>query len=110
MGKGDMSGPPTKGVGDHGGGNGDRDERPEDYGDGVTDGVVHQIRASQEPHDRGAHGEVKERRAHAAAPWAGVSVLAARFCGRGHAEVGIPSSRSNFCAKASDGVFPPASS
>ncbi|WP_292090605.1 hypothetical protein, partial [Brevundimonas sp.] len=49
------------------------------------------------------------KRIYAAASWGGVS-LAARFSGMGHALMGIPSSRSSFCAKAKDGVLPPASS
>lgn len=57
---------------------------------------------------RGRGCDVRNETIYAAAPWDWLS-LADRFGGRGHTEVGMPSSRSSFCASASDGVFPPAS-
>lgn len=56
--------------------------------------------------------EGDEEAIYAAASWGGVSVslAAARFGGKGHTFVEMPSSRSSFWARASEGVFPPARS
>lgn len=55
------------------------------------------------------NGQVDAVDRHATSP-SGLVSLAGRLGGSGHTLVEMPSSRSSFCAKASEGVFPPASS